>query len=169
MAAEVTKKPCTRKNFIEDWSEVAVAWGMSKSMAAIHAYLLTAGELVTADELVAELYLSRGCVSTNLSQLVKYGFVEKAEESQRRDFFRAHKNTFTILQSVVAYRREKELAPLLRLLDHYCPSQMMHEVPKDSVELICDIRQYAVKSDRFLTSLENSTESIFVRSFLRMI
>lgn len=169
MSVEVTKKPCTRQNFITDWSEVAVAWGMSKKMAAIHAYLLTADKLVTAEELVDELDISRGCVSTNLSLLVKYGFVEKVDESQRRDYFKANKNTFSILQSVIAYRREKELAPLLKLLDNYCPSQMANEIPKDSVEMICDIRQYAMKSDRFLTSLENSSETIFVRSFLRMI
>ncbi|HLU95026.1 MAG TPA: hypothetical protein VKZ54_12915 [Membranihabitans sp.] len=169
MSVEVTKKPCTRKNFIDDWSEVAVAWGMSKKMAAIHAYLLTAKQSVTAEELVEELDISRGCVSTNLSQLVKYGFVQKANEPHRRDYFTATKNTFSILQSVIAYRKERELAPLLRLLDNYCPSQMANEIPKESVEMICDIRHYAMKSERFLSSLENSSESVFIRTFLRMI
>ncbi len=169
MSVEVRQKLRTRKNFIADWAEVGLGWGMSRSMAAIHAYLLTADKLVTADELVEELELSRGCVSTNLSQLVKYGFIEKAEESHRKDYFRAEKNTFSILQSVISYRREKELAPLLKLLDHYCPSQLSDEIPQDSVEMICDIRQYAMKTDRFLTNLENSNESLFVRSFLRMI
>lgn len=169
MSVEVTKKPCTRKHFIEDWSEIAVAWGMSKKMAAIHAYLLTAKQSVTAEELVEQLDISRGCVSTNLSQLVKYGFVQKADEPHRRDYFTATKNTFSILQSVISYRREKELTPLLKLLEDYCPSRMANEIPKESVDMICDIRQYAMKSERFLSSLENSSESVFVRTFLRMI
>ncbi len=75
MSNEVTKKPCTRINFIEDWSVIAVSWGMSKKMAAIHAYLLTAERLVTTDELMTELGISKGCVSTNLGLLVQYGFV----------------------------------------------------------------------------------------------
>src|SRR5690606_933073 len=85
------------------------------------------------------------------------------------DYFTATKNTFSILQSVIAYRKERELAPLLRLLDNYCPSQMANEIPKESVEMICDIRHYAMKSERFLSSLENSSESVFIRTFLRMI
>lgn len=169
MSVEVTKKPCTRQNFIEDWSEIAVAWGMSKKMAAIHAYLLTTDKIVTAEELMEELDISRGCVSNNLSHLLKYGFVQKADDQQRRDYYSATKNTFSILQSAITYRREKELAPLLRMLDHYCPTQMVNEIPKESLDMICDIRQYAIKSDRFLNSLENSSESVFVRTFLRMI
>ncbi len=169
MSAEVTKKPCTRKNFIEDWSNIAVSWGMSKKMAAIHAYLLTADKYVTSDELMNELGISRGCVSTNLSQLVKYGFVQKADDQQRRDYYTATKNTFTILQRVIAYRREKELTPLIQMLEHYCPSQMENEMPKESLEMICDFRHYAMKSDKFLSSLESKSESVFVRSFLRMI
>lgn len=169
MSVEVTKKPSTRKSFIEDWSEIAVSWGMSKKMAAIHAFLLTTDQLVTSDELMKGLNISRGCVSTNLSQLVKYGFVQKAEENQRRDYYSATKNTFTILQNAIAYRREKELAPLLQMLEHYCPSHMEDEMPKESLDMICDIRHYAMKSDKFLSSLEQKSESVFVRSFLRMI
>src|SRR5680860_571788 len=142
MSVEVTKKPCTRKNFIEDWSEIAVSWGMSKKMAAIHAYLLTADSFVTTDELVEELDISRGCISTNLGQLIKYGFVQKPDEKHRRDYYSATKNTFTILQNVIAYRREKELTPLLEMLEHYCPTQMENEIPKESLEMICDIRHY---------------------------
>lgn len=148
---------------------IAVSWGMSKKMAAIHAYLLTAERLVTTDELMTELDISKGCVSTNLGLLVQYGFVQKAEEHNRRDYYSATKNTYTILQKVIAYRREKELTPLLQMLEHYCPSQMENEIPKESLEMICDIRHYAMKSDKFLSSLEHKPESVFVRSFLRMI
>ncbi len=169
MSVEGIRKPCTRRNFIEDWSEIAVAWGMSKKMAAIHAYLLTADHAVTAEELMDELNISRGCISTNLGQLVKYGFVKKENEQHRRDYFKAEKNTFSILQHAINYRREKELTPLLRMLEHYCPSQMADEIPQDSLDMICDIRHYAMKSDKFLTSLTSSSESLFVRSFLRMI
>lgn len=169
MSAEVTKKSCTRKNFIKDWSQIAVSWGMSKKMAAIHAFLLTADHFVTSDELMQELDISRGCISTNLGQLVKYGFVQKADEQHRRDYYRATKNTFIILQRVIAYRREKELTPLLEMLEHYCPSQMEGEIPKESLDMICDFRHYAMKSDKFLSSLESKSESVFVRSFLQMI
>lgn len=169
MSGEGTKKSYTRKDFIEEWAEIGVSWGMTKKMAAIHAYLLTTDQLVTTDELMEELNISSGCVSTNLGQLVRYGFVQKADEQHRRDYYSATKHTFTILQRAIAYRREKELTPLLKMMEHYCPSHMENELPRESLDMICDIRHYAMKSDKFLSSLETKSESVFVRSFLRMI
>lgn len=159
-----------RKDFIKDWSEVATAWGISKKMAAIHGYLMTAEKQVSADEIQRDLEISRGCISTNLSQLESAGLVRKIYiKDSRKEYYEAEKNTYKILQAVIAIRREKELTPLLTMMEKYCPTQMNGELSSDSINLICDMRHYAVKSDRFLSMLENKDESLFVRSFLNMI
>lgn len=168
MAVDVTND--LRKKFILDWSEVAVAWGISKKMAAIHAYLLTAPELVSADDIQQDLDISRGCISTNLSHLIDSGLVVKTyQKDSRKEYYSAIKNTFKILQAVIAYRRAKELTPFLAMMEKYCPSKLSGEMAPDAINLICDMRHYAVKSDRFLSMLENKDESLFVRSFLNMI
>lgn len=74
---EVESKSCIREDFVKEWADIAVAWGMSKKMATIHSYLLTADDPVPAEELQEVLSISRGCISTNLSQLVEAGFVKK--------------------------------------------------------------------------------------------
>lgn len=169
MSVETIQERLSRVDFVEDWSNIAVSWGMSKKMAAIHAYLLTASDLVSAEELQENLDISRGCISTNLGTLLTYGFVRKSPGKDRKDYYEASKNTFDILQKTIAYRREKELTPLISMLEKYCPSHMEKELPKESLDMICDFRHYAMKSDKFLSNLESYSESIFVRSFLRMI
>lgn len=169
MSVEITKQPLTRQTFVRDWSEVAMAWGLSKNMAAIHAYLLTATAAVSAEELQENLEVSRGCISTNLATLLEYGFVEKVISENRREYYEANKNTFQMLQSAIAYRREKELLPFIQLLEKYCPSRMKDELSGESLDMICDIRHYAVKTDKFLSGVEKKSESVFVRSFLKMI
>lgn len=169
MSVEITEQQLTREDFVEDWSEIAGAWGISKRMAAIHAFLLTAKNLVSAEDLQEGLNVSRGCISTNLSTLVEYGFVEKVKGENRRDYYKANKNSFQILQSVIAYRRERELVPFIQLMEKYCPSKMKDELSQESLNMICDFRQYAVKTDKFLSGVEKKSESVFVRSFLNMI
>lgn len=169
MSVEITKQQLTRQTFVQDWSEVASAWGLTRNMGAIHAYLLTANDPVSAEELQENLDVSRGCISTNLATLIEYGFVEKITGENRREHYKANKNTFQMLQSAIAYRREKELLPFIQLLEKYCPSRMKDELSVESLDMICDIRHYAVKSDKFLSSVEKKSESVFVRSFLKMI
>lgn len=155
---------------MKEWADIAVAWGMSKKMATIHSYLLTADDPVPAEELQEVLSISRGCISTNLSQLVEAGFVKKEYlKDTRKEYYVANKNTFEMLQCAIAYRRKKELTPFLEMLEKFCPTKMNGELSQETINMICEIKHYAVKSDRFLSNLESKSESVFVRSFLKMI
>src|SRR5690625_7742774 len=120
MSVEITKQQLTRQTFVQDWSEVASAWGLTRNMGAIHAYLLTANEPVSAEELQENLDVSRGCIFTNLATLVEYGLVEKIAGKNRRAHYKANKNTFQMLQSAIAYQRDKELLHYIRIQDKSC-------------------------------------------------
>src|SRR5690625_7168081 len=99
MSVEITKQQLTRQTFVQDWSEVASAWGLTRNMGAIHAYLLTANEPVSAEELQEKLAVSRGCISTNLATLGEYGRAEITAGENDGEQYNDNKNTFQSLQS----------------------------------------------------------------------
>ena len=59
--------------FIRRWGEMAASWGISRTMAEIHALLYISDEPICTDDVMESLQVSRGSASTNLRQLVNWG------------------------------------------------------------------------------------------------
>ena len=49
-----------RERFIDSWGALGSAWGINRTMAQIHALLLTAEGALTTDEVMEQLRISRG-------------------------------------------------------------------------------------------------------------
>ena len=59
--------------FIRRWGEMAASWGISRTMAEIHALLYLSTEPLCTDDVMTQLQVSRGSASMNLRQLVNWG------------------------------------------------------------------------------------------------
>jgi DNA-binding transcriptional regulator GbsR (MarR family) len=101
-----------KQQFIQTWGEMAFSWGISKTMAQIHAFLYTAETPVDTDEIMAFLDISRGSANMNLRNLVTWGLVKKTEKNARRDFFIAEKDLWNIAAIIIRERQQKELKPV---------------------------------------------------------
>lgn len=107
-----------RANFIEGWGALGSAWGVSKTMAMTHALLLVSEDPLSSDEVMAELGISRGNASTTLRELVGWGLVRKVVRmGERREFFEAEKDVWTIFCIVARERKRREIEPALALLE----------------------------------------------------
>ena len=60
----------SRALFIRRWGEMGASWGISRTMAEIHALLFISNVPLCADQIMEELQVSRGNASMNLRQLV---------------------------------------------------------------------------------------------------
>ncbi|MEK7757463.1 MAG: transcriptional regulator, partial [Planctomycetota bacterium] len=54
--------------FVRRWGEMAASWGISRTMAEIHAFLYLATQPLCTDDVMEQLAVSRGSASTNLRQ-----------------------------------------------------------------------------------------------------
>ena len=54
--------------FIRRWGEMAANWGISRTMAEIHALLYLASEPLCTDDVMEQLAVSRGSASMNLRE-----------------------------------------------------------------------------------------------------
>ncbi|GAL76433.1 probable transcriptional regulator [Nonlabens ulvanivorans] len=107
--------------FIQAWGgSLGSSWGgISKSMAQIHALLLSSQDGLSTDEIMEQVQLSRGNVNTNVRELINWRLVRKETVlgGERKEFFVAIHDVHTIAQNIMEERKRRELEPVRRLLN----------------------------------------------------
>ena len=107
-----------RASFIDSWGALGSHWGISKTMAMIHALLLTNEEAMSTDEVMDVLGISRGNANTNLRDLVGWNLVRRVvRKGERREYFEAEKDVWTIFCTVARERKRRETEPALAVLE----------------------------------------------------
>lgn len=115
--AAKTKDEIVRQ-FVEHWGVMARSWGINSSMGELFALLYLTGTDWTADALREWLRVSRGNVSMNLRELMAWGVVHKVHRAgERREFFRAEADVWTLFRRILTERKRRELDPTRHLLD----------------------------------------------------
>lgn len=124
------------RQFVEHWGMMARSWGINSTMGELFALLYITGTDWTADALREWLRVSRGNVSMNLRELLSWGVVHKVHRAgERREFFRAEADVWTLFRRILAERKRRELDPTLHMLER-------------TVSLIPDDPQYDLLRDR---------------------
>ncbi len=112
-----------REEFVTQWGVMGAQWGINRTMAQIHALLMTAPEVLSTDEVMGSLEISRGNAHTNLKDLVAWGLVRiVTKKGERKEFFEAEKDVWEIFRRVARERKRREIDPALETLRH-CKEQ----------------------------------------------
>ena len=118
MSAEAKQLEQARDEFVAQWGALGSQWGINRTMAQIHALLMTALEPMSTDEVMADLQISRGNAHTNLKELVAWGLVRVVvKKGERREFFEAEKDVWRIFTIVTRERKKREIDPALGVLN----------------------------------------------------
>ncbi len=106
------------RQFVEHWGLMARSWGINATMGELFALLYITGTDWTADDLRKELDISRGNVSMNLRELMAWGVVHRVHRTgERREFYRAEADVWTLFRRILGERKRRELDPTLVVLD----------------------------------------------------
>jgi len=100
--------------FIAVWGQMAGAWGISRTMAEVHALLYITGEAMCTDDIMERLEISRGNASMSLRALLDWGIVERAHKrGDRKEYFGAEQDVWAMFRAIVRERITREVDPLL--------------------------------------------------------
>jgi DNA-binding transcriptional regulator GbsR (MarR family) len=106
-----------RDEFISQWGAMGGAWGINRTMAQVHALLMTSERALTTDEVMAELRISRGNAHQNLRELVGWGLVRNVvRKGERKEYYEAEKDVWRMFCIVARERKRREVEPALRAL-----------------------------------------------------
>lgn len=106
-----------KQQFIDTWGALGSEWGINKSVAQVHALLLSASDPLSTDEIMEKLVISRGNANMSIRQLVDYGIVYKKHiAGDRKEYFVAEKDVLKWAMKIAVMRKKKELDPVMDIL-----------------------------------------------------
>jgi DNA-binding transcriptional regulator GbsR (MarR family) len=161
-----------KEKFIEAWGTLGSNWGISRTMAQVHALLLISPDALSADTIMEELKISRGNANLNIRALIDWGLVQKTlKPGERREFFQAEKDIYKVFRQVVKERRKRELEPVFKVLEEVKGIEGDKKDPavKAFRESIEGITSFASRTDRVLESLSKADESWFLGALMKLL
>jgi DNA-binding transcriptional regulator GbsR (MarR family) len=155
MNAAVEELKQARDEFVAQWGALGTQWGINRTMAQIHALLMTAPQPLSTDEVMEDLEISRGNAHTNLKELVAWGLVRiVVRKGDRREYFEAEKDVWKIFTTVARERKRREIDPALNVLRKCAENSKGIETPEgrafyDQMKQLEEFVEFASKmSDR---------------------
>ena len=98
--------------FVVHWGALGDQWGVNRSVSQVHALLYVSERSLTADEIAAALGMARSNVSTSLRELSQWNLIRRVPMlGDRRDFYEAETDIWTMVTRIVAGRKARELDP----------------------------------------------------------
>ena len=105
------------QKFILHWGEMGARWGISRTVAEIHALLYLSPKALTAEDIASTLSVARSNVSTSLKELQSWGLVSVQHElGDRRDRYESLKDVWELFKVILDGRKRREVDPTLAVL-----------------------------------------------------
>jgi len=161
-----------KDKFIAAWGGLAGNWGVSRTMAQIHALLLLAPEPLCTEDIMQELQISRGNVNMNVRALIDWGLVFKEiRQGERREFFRAEKDMWKVFCQIIINRKRKELDPMIEVLNtiSVIEGDSSDKDANEFSKVVNDLKLYASKADKALENLAGSKAQILLGGVMKMM
>lgn len=153
----------SRDEFIAHWGALGSQWGISRTMAQVHALLMTAPEPMHTEEIMERLEVSRGNANTNLRELVGWGLVRIViKKGERREYFEAEKDVWKMFVIITKERKRRELDPALDVLRNCAaetkdepagPGKDFHNQMKELQEFV----EFGMKVSDTVASMKHSS------------
>jgi DNA-binding transcriptional regulator GbsR (MarR family) len=159
-----------KAKFIEAWGKMASEWGINRTMSQVHALLLVAPAPITADQVMEALNISRGNANMNLRALMDWGLIHKQlKAGERREYFYAEKDMWTVVRQIMIQRKKRELEPMLKILDEVANVEPTCTESEAFTQVVRDIRLFSNKANQTLDALIKADGNWFTNIFLHMV
>ncbi len=98
-----------RENFIQGISRITTFWGFPKAMGAIFGAIYLSPAPLSLDEIVQQVGVTKGAVSTNIRNLERLGVVHKIiKMGDRKDYYNAETDFWKIIKGILREREKNE-------------------------------------------------------------
>jgi DNA-binding transcriptional regulator GbsR (MarR family) len=160
-----------RDEFISQWGAMGGAWGINRTMAQVHALLMTSDKALTTDDVMADLKISRGNAHQNLRELVGWGLVRSViRKGERKEFFESEKDVWRMFCIIARERKRREVEPALRAL-RTCEEQtrsLRGDRATAFNRQIKALEQFLSQAESIMDRVSKSEQSTIMPLFLKM-
>ncbi|KPM48875.1 GbsR/MarR family transcriptional regulator [Jiulongibacter sediminis] len=159
-----------KDKFIHTWGTLATQWGINRTMSQIHALLLLSPQALNADQIMAELQISRGNVNMNLRDLMSWGLIFKQLlPGERKEYFVAEKDIWKVARQIAKERKRREIEPILGTMDDIKKELKGDtEEKKEVLRIIDEISHVTEFADSTMDSILKAEENWLLTNFLKL-
>lgn len=154
-----------KEKFIASWGSLGSNWGVSRTMAQVHALLMISEEPMSAEDVMGALNISRGNTNMSIRSLIDWGLVEKLHKlGERKEFFQAEKDMWKVATRIARERRKRELAPIMSVLEQVKEVEVSDENKQEAgkfLKQMNEIENFASRIDRMMAKLDQADERWF--------
>jgi DNA-binding transcriptional regulator GbsR (MarR family) len=159
-----------KARFIESWGKLGSSWGISRTMAQLHALLLITPKALCADQIMNALQISRGNVNLNIRALCDWGLVHKElKPGDRKEYFIAEKDIMLAMKQIISHRKKKELDPMKKLLDEISCVECQCQDSEEFCKVVNELKLYTNKVDKTLERLLNSESEWIYHTLFKVL
>src|SRR5258708_8840756 len=161
-----------RDEFVSQWGVIGNAWGINRTMAQIHALLITSPSALSTDDIMEDLKISRGNAHSNRRDLVSWGLVRSVvRKGERKEFFEAEKDVWKMFCIIIRERRRRELRPAMNVLKECAARTKTLKGTEAAVfnRQIKSLGDFLEVADGVITKISRSEQSIMVPCALKFL
>jgi DNA-binding transcriptional regulator GbsR (MarR family) len=115
--AEPAGLKASRERFVSAWGDMASNWGINKTMARIHALLMSTDTAWSTDDIMETLSISRGNANMNLRALADWGLIKRVSVGhERKEYFESEKDVWNMCCRIARERKKREIEPVITTL-----------------------------------------------------
>lgn len=145
-----------REHFLQGVSRISDFWGFPKAMGAIYGALYLSPQPLSLDDLVEQVGVTKGAVSTNVRALERLGMVHRRiQVGERKDYYTAETDFWKIIKSILREREKSEFDLALRMVGESLEMVEGGEVDPEEAELARFYQKRLGAMQSFFRSLDN--------------
>ncbi|WP_309379943.1 GbsR/MarR family transcriptional regulator [Cerasicoccus frondis] len=166
----VTELEQAREDFIRQWGAMGSAWGINRTMAMIHATLMTSTGPMNTDQIMELLQISRGNANANLRELVGWGLLRPtALKGERKDYYEAEKDVWKMFCAITRERKRREIEPAMAVLDDCAArtSKLPGAEAKEFSQMMKDLGEFVSVASSVMDRISRSERSKVVPTALK--
>jgi DNA-binding transcriptional regulator GbsR (MarR family) len=157
-----------RQNFIQGMSRISHFWGFPKAMGAIYGAIYLSPAPMSLDDLVTQVGVTKGSVSTNVRTLERLGMVHKQLQlGDRKDYYTAETDFWKIIKGVLREREKQEFDLALRTVTDSLEMVNASAPEDDEADLAAFYQKRMQNMKSFFDTLDNLVATMIALDDLR--
>ena len=157
-----------RQHFIQGLSRISHFWGFPKAMGAIFGAIYLSAQPLSLDEIVTQVGVTKGSVSTNVRMLERLNMVhKKVQLGDRKDYYTAETDFWKIVRSVLREREQSEFDLALQTVGESLNLVSEANLEPDDSETAVFYQTRMKNMQQFFNTLDNLVATLIALDDLR--
>ena len=158
-----------RENFIQGMSRISDFWGFPRAMGAVYGAIYLSPAPLSLDEIVEQVSVTKGAVSTHVRTLERLGMVHKQIRlGDRKDYYEAEADFWKIIKGVLREREQNEFDLALSTVNESLEMVKEANPAEPDVELAAFYEERMEGMQRFFNSLDSIVGTLLAMDETRL-